>query len=215
MFIMNDALIRFQRGFTLIELLVVISIIGLLSSVVLASVSASRASARDAERIANLKQIQNALELYALDNNGNYPNFFARSSNGSGEGAASGCGLSNVWCNLETTLASYIKKLPRTYIAGTGIYHSYTYKIPVAPPSNRNPNNLTFYGLGVRLENPNTASRNDGGVDPNYFELGQLPKYCSQFDGVTKGKTWYTWTGIPCDCLVSADDAVGGSSCGL
>ena len=52
-----------NRGFTLIELLVVISIIGLLSSVVLASLSAARGKARDSARIQAIKQIQLALEL--------------------------------------------------------------------------------------------------------------------------------------------------------
>lgn len=52
------------RGFTLIELLVVIAIIGILSSVVLASLNSARKKGRDARRIADLKQIQLALELY-------------------------------------------------------------------------------------------------------------------------------------------------------
>jgi len=52
------------RGFTLIELLVVIAIIGLLSSIVLASLSTARAKARDARRLSDMHQLQNALELY-------------------------------------------------------------------------------------------------------------------------------------------------------
>ncbi|QSH39707.1 type II secretion system protein [Candidatus Kaiserbacteria bacterium] len=52
-----------QRGFTLIELLVVIAIIGMLSSVVLASLNSARESARDARRLADIRQIQTALEL--------------------------------------------------------------------------------------------------------------------------------------------------------
>ena len=62
-----------SRGFTLIELLVVIAIIGLLSSVVLASLNTARAKARDARRLSDLHQIQNALEFYASDNAGSYP----------------------------------------------------------------------------------------------------------------------------------------------
>ncbi|MDP3996077.1 MAG: type II secretion system protein [bacterium] len=52
------------RGFTLIELLVVISIIGLLSSVVLASLNSARQKTRDTVRISNLNQTQKAIELY-------------------------------------------------------------------------------------------------------------------------------------------------------
>ncbi len=51
-------------GFTLIELLVVIAIIGLLASIVLASLNSARQKSRDARRIADVKQLQLALELY-------------------------------------------------------------------------------------------------------------------------------------------------------
>jgi type II secretion system protein G len=61
-----------NKGFTLIELLVVIAIIGILSSVVLASLNTARQKSRDAKRIADLKQIQLALELY-FDTNRAYP----------------------------------------------------------------------------------------------------------------------------------------------
>ena len=52
-----------SKGFTLIELLVVVSIIGLLASIVVVSLGGSRTQSRDAKRLADLKQIQNALEL--------------------------------------------------------------------------------------------------------------------------------------------------------
>ena len=54
----------YKRGFTLIELLVVIAIIGILASIVLASLDSARKKGRDARRIADVKQIQLALELY-------------------------------------------------------------------------------------------------------------------------------------------------------
>lgn len=61
-----------RRGFTLIELLVVIAIIGILASIVLASLNSARIKSRDARRVADIKQIQLALELY-FDGNGKYP----------------------------------------------------------------------------------------------------------------------------------------------
>ena len=63
----------FHSGFTLIELLVVIAIIGLLSSIVFASLNSARQKARDARRKTDLSQIQRALEFY-YDKHSGYPN---------------------------------------------------------------------------------------------------------------------------------------------
>ena len=60
------------RGFTLIELLVVIAIIGLLASIVLASLNTARSKASDAAIISDVKSLESALELYYNDYGG-YP----------------------------------------------------------------------------------------------------------------------------------------------
>ncbi|MBI3231963.1 MAG: type II secretion system protein [Candidatus Doudnabacteria bacterium] len=56
-----------EKGFTLIELLVVIAIIGLLASVVLLALNSARAKSRDAKRLADVRQIASAMELYYND----------------------------------------------------------------------------------------------------------------------------------------------------
>lgn len=59
-----------KKGFTLIELLIVVLVIGALSGILLGVVNTTgvRAKARDAQRKADLKRIQTALELYFADN---------------------------------------------------------------------------------------------------------------------------------------------------
>ena len=61
-----------KKGFTLIELLVVIAIIGLLSALSILALGSARARARDAKRVADVKQMQTALEMYYNDMN-DYP----------------------------------------------------------------------------------------------------------------------------------------------
>jgi prepilin-type N-terminal cleavage/methylation domain-containing protein len=61
-----------RRAFTLVELLVVIAIIGLLGTVAVFSLSQTRIKARDTKRLADMKQIMTALELF-YSVNGFYP----------------------------------------------------------------------------------------------------------------------------------------------
>lgn len=61
-----------KKGFTLIELIIVVAIIGILASIVLVGLGGFRAKGRDARRIADLRQTQNALELY-FAKTGAYP----------------------------------------------------------------------------------------------------------------------------------------------
>ena len=59
--------VKNKKGFTLIELLVVVAIMGLLASLAIVALNTARARARDARRVADVKQIQTALELFYMD----------------------------------------------------------------------------------------------------------------------------------------------------
>lgn len=116
-----------QKGFTLIELLVVIAIIGLLSSIILASLNGARKKGRDARRLADLKQLQVALELYY------------------GDQAAPAYPVATAQTNVATALASlstggYITNVPDDPLGGA--YH-YVYK---------STSGGTFYCLGSIFE---------------------------------------------------------------
>ena len=103
-------------GFTLIELLVVISIIGLLSSIVLTSVNSARVKARDATRIAEVRQLITALQFYYDDNN-TFPPTPGCNSGWCclGHGDAGRCWNGAYWGStaLDNALSpKYISKLP-------------------------------------------------------------------------------------------------------
>lgn len=61
-----------SSAFTLIELLVVIAIIGLLSTISIVALNQARSKARDARRVADAKQLVNAINMY-YDQYGEYP----------------------------------------------------------------------------------------------------------------------------------------------
>ncbi|MFA7050321.1 MAG: prepilin-type N-terminal cleavage/methylation domain-containing protein, partial [Patescibacteria group bacterium] len=64
--------IAFRKAFTLIELLVVIAIIGILATLAVVALQQARQNARDSKRMADMKQVQTALELF-FNENGRYP----------------------------------------------------------------------------------------------------------------------------------------------
>lgn len=95
-----------KKGFTLIELLVVVAIIGVLASVVLASLNTARSKGRDARRKHDLAQIRNALIFY-YDKKGNWVE------------AGSGCGNSgagNGWFNYTDGGVTYPKSIMQCLI---------------------------------------------------------------------------------------------------
>jgi prepilin-type N-terminal cleavage/methylation domain-containing protein len=166
-----------NKGFTLIELLVVISIIGLLSTLAAVSLKNARAKARDAQRIADIKQLQTALDLY-YDTNKSY----IISGNCGSTSPNSG------WCNSiqslsggswvrngATNLSSFIKSdpldpkpvaSPNWAPSGGGTYFYY---------ANSYGGSGQWYMIIYGLENTgNTIQQTDGvrACDGTYFHYG-------------------------------------------
>lgn len=128
-----------NKGFTLIELLVVIAIIGVLASIVLASLNNARRKSRDARRVTDIKQIQLALELY-FDAQGNqYPVATATC-----DATANAKGLEA----LVTT--GYIPQVPRDPSSSTTCY---SYATPATGLR-------TTYHIGATLEETTNPALN-------------------------------------------------------
>lgn len=128
-----------KRGFTLIEMLIVVAIIGILSSLILVGLASFRSRGRDARRIADVKQVQNALEVYYTKNL-KYP-------------PVTGGSATDRWDELTTT------------IAGSGIGISQLPNDPLSPSQEydyKECNNQQGYVIAVTLEDSdNTTLSND------------------------------------------------------
>ena len=106
-----------QKGFTLIELLVVIAIIGLLSTLAVVALNSARQKSRDSKRVADIKQIQTALELYYSENNG-YPAAASAIVLGAGGSYAALCsngGWKTACAGGDTTYMGLVPKAPTPF----------------------------------------------------------------------------------------------------
>ena len=57
-----------KKGFTLVEIMIVVAIIGLLAAIAIPNFIKARETAEKNACIANLKQIQGAVQVWAIDN---------------------------------------------------------------------------------------------------------------------------------------------------
>lgn len=89
--------IRSKRGFTLVEIMIVVAIIGLLAAIAIPNFIKARTTAQKNACIANLKQIDGAKQIFAIDANKTDTNLPA-------------------WANL---VPDYIKRQPTCQGGGT------------------------------------------------------------------------------------------------
>ena len=165
----------------MIELLVVVSIIGVLSSVVMAPFNEARKKGRDAKRVAELKSIQSSLQIYNDDNSGCYPDASLPVNNPSSISASNYKYISKTLYDKiinENTYSSSPTEIPTRWTAmqpygyrGVGISrecYSSTWATfaPIYP---------TYYQLFVELETHSNALNGDS--DANMSNIASTSYY--------------------------------------
>ena len=120
---------QLKKGFTLIELLVAIAVIGILSTIVLASLNTSRAKSRNSKRLSDIRQLMNAYNAYYSDN-GFFPN------SGGGWACAS-INCYDGWAiygngnqSMDSGLYPYLPTKPTDPVGGNRGYGGYMYAGP-------------------------------------------------------------------------------------
>lgn len=148
---------KISRGFTLIELLVVIAIIAIIATIIIVNLALARVKSRDTRRVADLKQIQTAAEMYFDEENQSvYPgteNFGYRSDSATNWSNLAG------WVDPTTSVkfSSFIPSLPKDP-KNSGNYKYGYYWIT---PSGQSPS----YYIVTKLEKNTDAMKNDGGIN--------------------------------------------------
>jgi prepilin-type N-terminal cleavage/methylation domain-containing protein len=100
---------RLRRGFTLVELLVVIGIIAVLIGILLPTISRARKQANTTACMATLRNLGQAIHIYASENKGSVPYSYYTGGNPSGAAEAAGDGGSTVYV-WWSVLRSYMRK---------------------------------------------------------------------------------------------------------
>ncbi len=131
-----------RSGFTLIEILIVVAIIAILASAVLVGLGPTQQAGRDARRLSDIREVQNALELF-YSKCGFYPGGTAATG-----ACSTGFSAPTTWGSLATLL---------TTTANIGVT-----TIPSDPSTNRSYEYAyntggTSYIIGAALENPNNS----------------------------------------------------------
>ena len=143
-----------KKGFTLIELMVVILIIAILSGIVMAQFSVAKAKSRDGKRVADIAQIQLAIQLY-FDRCNQYPRASATGLLATVEITSGGIADG---CPSGVTLGTFLNQLPTPPSGGvTDATNTYTYRYIVHTTGTVRDD----YYLFTRLETASAAKNDD------------------------------------------------------
>jgi len=141
-----------KKGFTLIELLVVILIIGILLALIIPNFVLFQERARRTSVKNNMHIVQTALESYATDHNGNYPNSEAD------------------WTDAEDIIFTYFPGGDPVGLEGEPIYGLAPLNPYTGYRYNYDANDLAFVADELDAPGLNAAVRSDDEVDCYYAD---------------------------------------------
>jgi len=163
-------------GFTLVELLVVIGIIALLISILIPALSKARESAKNTACQSNLRQIGNALIMYASENRQRLPNLMYYNSDGTTRNYDDPTGPqpfrpdSGQWSEaIHRFLSSTTSYNGALGVTGNYYLSATFLRCPSAP-------DLTFRGVAGQWDNFWTYGVNYG-IDPDYSSSSTRVKW--------------------------------------
>ncbi len=149
-----------KYGFTLVELLVVIAIIGLLSAVVMSSFDIAHKKGRVAKRVADMKQVQAALEFYYAANR-SYPS------------------TSGGWSTCPATSATVNNTIP-------GLAPTFIATVPTDPQWTGTVSNCYFY----RSDGSDHAFRDDAAEMVTNQSVPNIGTYPELIDPMRPTTSW-------------------------
>lgn len=145
-----------MRGFTIVELLIVIVVIAILAAITLVAYNGAQGRARDSQRVADLKTIMKALEVYKI-NNGAYPTPAPTPNAGGWEVSTTGTTATNFLSALVSTNGVSVVPVDPTNTGnaanlnpGAGVNeYEYFYYLYSAGTQGCDPARGPFYVLGA------------------------------------------------------------------
>lgn len=177
--------IKDVRGFTLIELLVIMVIIALLSVVAIVTLSSSQRKSRDARRLADLKELQKAVELYHSE-----LGVFPLTTSTSNE----------TWTEFGTAIENYITNTPIDPTNRDDTDYVYSYGTNNAGSE---------YFLGAKLENTaHAALKGDDDIAYAATTIGWTNLDLVESNDITGNDPLTTF-----DCGDTIPDATSGHYC--
>lgn len=129
----------FQKGFSLIEIMIGVMIVAVVSTISAVSLMTAQKTGRDAQRRADLKIIQGAIQKFYADNN-YYP--ADNLINSPGE-------------PFTSNQITYISSIPKDPSSGKS--YCYSSLISVNNPAPCQGKNCQYYSLCANLESPDSA----------------------------------------------------------